>query len=136
MPETVSSRSWSSWLPAFLKAKPAPLPIAAAPSTGVSQGPPPRGPRRGTLVAVSLYLPYGMDPVPIAGELVRLGYSNLEVRDARHADTKTRITAAARIPVLECSEHQVEAAILARLPVPASGPRFVPRIDVTLAATY
>lgn len=138
MSDLVEPRKWDRWLPAFLRATPAPAPAAAPdlPATvghGVSQGPPPPGPRQGTLVAVSIYLPFEADLPAMTAALVRLGYSNLEVREARHRATTSRVSASVRVPVLEASHEQVIASILAAVNI---APKLAPRIDVDTWPTY
>lgn len=135
MSEVVEPRQWDRWLPAFLRAKPAPasVPVAAPVGHGVSQGPPPPGPRQGTLIAVSVYLPPDADCAAMAAALVKLGYSNLEVREARHRATTSRVTASVRVPVLEANHEQVIASILASANI---APKLAPRIDVDTWPTY
>lgn len=135
MSELVEPRAWDRWLPAFLRAKPSAPAPAQEPTVGhgVTQGPPPPGPRQGTLVAVSIYLPFGADLAAMVAALVRLGYSNLEVREARHASTTSRVSASVRVPVLEASHEQVIASILASANI---APKLAPRIDVDTWPTY
>jgi len=139
VPEPISSRSWARWLPAFLKSKPAqtPAPVAvpdppAPVGHGVQPGPAPRGARQGTLVAVSLYLPFGADLGAVVAAIVTLGYSNVEIREAQHEATKSRISSSARIPVVEATVDQVRAALRAALP-PAYKDA---RADIDLWPTY
>lgn len=139
MSDLVEPRKWDRWLPAFLRAKTAPGPaepaadLRAPVGHGVTQGPPPPGPRQGTLVAVSIYLPFDADLAAMTAALVRLGYSNLEVREARHRATTSRVSASVRVPVLEASHEQVIASILAAVNI---APKLAPRIDVDTWPTY
>lgn len=85
-----------------------PVPVAAA--IGITQQPPPPGPRRGTRIAASVYLPFGTDPTPIERALEALGYDGVETRPATHVHTRTRVTAT-RVVTRTVTEAQAQAAI-------------------------
>lgn len=80
-------------------------------AAGIAQGPAPVGPSTGTLVAVSCYLPFGVELAPYVTALVDCGYPSLEVRQAQHADTKSRISASGRVPHPNVTESEVRAVI-------------------------
>jgi Holliday junction resolvasome RuvABC DNA-binding subunit len=81
---------------------------------------------------VSLYLPFGADLGAVVAAIVTLGYSNVEIREAQHEATKSRISSSARIPVVEATVDQVRAALRAALP-PAYKDA---RADIDLWPTY
>lgn len=80
-------------------------------AAGIAQGPAPVGPSTGTLVSVSCYLPFDVELSPYVTALVSCGYPSLEVRQAQHADTKSRISASGRVPHPNVTEAEVRAVI-------------------------
>ncbi|MCC6989928.1 MAG: hypothetical protein IT181_13065 [Acidobacteria bacterium] len=133
MAESLVSQAFARWRPAFMRRAAAPAadgPVASA----IQQGPAPTGPPKGSLVAVSLYLPFGVDVTPYVAALVRLGYSNLEIRDAGHDATKTRVSAQARVPVVDVLESEVLDTLTREFTEHALAPYL--RADVQTWPTY
>lgn len=109
------------WRPSE-SAPPQPLALAAdhpttlSPSAvGITVSSPPTGPRRGTRVAVSVYVPWDADLGPVVAWLVTLGYQQLEVRQGQHAATRSRVSGRAVVPQLTVDEARVKAAIASQV---------------------